>query len=252
MAVGRMTTEKARLLSDGVTINPGAQAHVARRAAEVAALAAIKAGATPPDTCGPEIPVAPARGAFRVFQPMEIIPGTQGRRRAGFAGRDALARADVFDDMLAKAQARAAATDAAFVWPLTSSQIAMARFYRDLTERHDAGGMRCASLEAGRGGGGSGEFIDAYVQEGRQLAALHARIGAGVAMVVRRVRPSLRGGTAASVIPDRRLVDMVCLAQLSFAGVLVAFGWSRDGHHRARLRQALAAALDRMQGYRVK
>ncbi|MDN5789115.1 MAG: hypothetical protein L0H65_19100, partial [Pseudorhodobacter sp.] len=69
----------------------------------------------------------------------------------------------------------------------------------------------------------------------------------GEAMVVRRIRPSLRGSKAS--IPDRRLVDMVCLGGLDVTGVLRAHGWSAFGEHRDVLRRALCAALDRMQGY---
>ena len=178
------------------------------------ALAAMIDAGRAPDSCGPEIIPAPARGPLRAWMPTELRPlasvddpqpglrterliGDYQSEPMGYRGRDAARRVDVFD--LMEDQARAAWSKAgrkeAFVAPFTPGQVMTARYYRDLTERHSAGGMRCASLETtGRGGaGGSGEFIDAFVHEGRILAAMHRRIGAMPAMTVRRVRPSKRG-----------------------------------------------------------
>ncbi len=229
-ALGRI---EAQLVKSGATKAARASFAVFVKAAEVARIAGILAAAAPPESCGSEIPVAPAFGAFQVFQPMELLKGGM-QRPSGYLGRNALRRADVFDAMVSA--------------PFTSSQVGIARHYRDLTERHAAGGMRCASLEAGRGGGGSGEFIDTYVREGRELEMLHQRIGRGIAMAVRRIRPSARGA-AAGIIHDRSLVDMVCLGQLTFSQVLRHFGWSEAKKHRMVLRAALAGSLDRMQGY---
>ena len=231
---GPLARIEALVVGGGSAKSAAVSASAFRGADEAARVAAILAAATPPASCGPEIPVAPAFGAYRVFQPMELLQGGL-QRPSGFAGRNAIVRADVFDAMKAGA--------------FTSSQIDMARHYRDLTERHTAGGMRCASLEAGRGGGGSGEFIVAYVKEGQVLASLHRRIGPGAALVVRRIRPSARGG-AAGIILDRDLVDRVCLGQQTLSQVLRGFGWSEAKKHRDALRTALAGALDRMQGYR--
>ena len=66
-------------------------------------------------------------------------------------------------------------------------------------------------------------------------------------MAIRRIRPSQRGSK--SIITDKRLVDMVCLEDKDLGQVLSAHGWAVKGEANAALRRALAAALDRMQGY---
>ena len=90
--------------------------------------------------------------------------------------------------------------------------------------------------------------MSAYVTEGKRLTKLHGQIGAGVALMVRRIRPSARGKASAGIITDRQLVDAVCLGQQRLNTVLKRSGWTPDGHHRKALLLALAAALDRMQG----
>ncbi|WP_235841862.1 hypothetical protein [Cereibacter johrii] len=138
----------------------------------------------------------------------------------------------------------------AFEPPFSPGQIAMARHYRGLVERHSAGGVRCSSIEAQRGGSPTGgEFMDGYLREGEELARLRARIGTGSALAVRRIRPSKRGSKAA--ILDRTLVDMVALSGLTLSEVLAAHGWAKRTDSLSALRIALAAALDRMQGYRA-
>lgn len=90
--------------------------------------------------------------------------------------------------------------------------------------------------------------MDAYLAVGREIDQLRARIGAGAALVLRRVRPSARGSRV--TIADRRLVDLVCIGGMTFDAVLQRHGWAIKGEYRAGLRDALAGALDRMQGYR--
>ncbi len=209
--------------------------------AEAVRVAAVKAQATPPADVGP-VPVAPARGAQRIVTDYVALPG--GMRRA--VGRR-LEAADVFDRMTAQAQRRHGDSEAPFVAPFSHGQIAIARHYRALVERHDAGGVRCSQIESGRAGGSGGEFMDAYLAVGSEIARLRARIGAGAAQAVRRVRPSDRGSVV--TVSDRVLVDMVCLQDRTLDAVLVAHGWAVKGAHRQALRVALAAALDRMQGY---
>ena len=216
----------------------------ARLQREAEALADLRARQTLPDNHG-AVGYAPARGPLRLDRDWTVQRGgTRVQTGAHWV------RADVFDvmDLAArKAHARhgeGAAYQPGFSWV----QIDTARRYAVLSERHGAGGMRCASLEAGRGGSGGGSFIDAYLAEGVALARLHVAIGAGVALSVRRVRPSARGGAGAGLIHDRVLVDAVCLAGLTLSKVLVRHGWSNYGVHVAGLRGALCAALDRMQG----
>lgn len=214
----------------------------------------IKAAAEVPQRCGPEVVAAPGRGAFVVFTPREMVPGSTERTRAGFAGRDAVRAGDAFDvmeDAARKAWLRIPEAERPpFEPPFTPGQISMGRYYLGLTERHDAGGVKCAALE-GRvgGGGGDGGFIAAYVAEGRELGLLHRRIGTGVALSVRRVRPSTRGEDARGLILDRTLVDMVCLGGFTLNDVLRRHGWATASGHRSALREALAEALDRMRGY---
>lgn len=216
-----------------------------RLAAEAERMAEIKARWTPPAEMA-EAPVAPAAGA-KVLVPEYAIAVGGMRRRVSSHWR----QADVFDAMeRAALRAFERRQDGVFQPPFTPGQVEMGRHYLVLTERHSAGGMRCAALEPGRAGGDGGGFIDAYLREGDELRLIHARIGAGVALAVRRVRPSKRGGDGAGVISDRVLVDAVCLGGLDLNAVLIKAGWSPDGHHRKTLRLALAAALDRMQGYR--
>jgi hypothetical protein len=219
----------------------------------------IKASAAIPEACGPDIAMAPARGAFATFRPIEIVPGSAGTARpAGYRGpgevqhRAAIRCADIFDAMTEDARRlHAGRGDNAgpFVPPFTPGQVQVARDYRDLVERHAAVGMKCASIEAVTRGGGQSEFIDAYVTEGIRLAAMIARIGTGAALSVRRLRPIKRGGRARRIILDRTLVDMVCLGQLSLTQVLEAHGWVSKGDTREALRRGLRDCLDRMQGY---
>ncbi|ULB10724.1 hypothetical protein ORIO_12500 [Cereibacter azotoformans] len=228
---------------------------------EAARLAAMLDAATPPEAMQ-AAPVAPARGAQRLVPNVTVLPG--GLRRIEPGHWEA---ADVFDAMTRSAwQKHEAAVEKArlahdasgqeknfrappFEPPFSPGQIAMARHYRDVVERHSAGGVRCSSIEAQRGGGATGgDFMDAYLREGEELSRLHARIGTGTAMVVRRIRPSKRGSKA--TILDRTLVDMVALGGKTLSEVLRAHGWADFGANRAALRKSLASVLDRMQGYR--
>lgn len=177
---------------------PSVPADAFRAMAESDRRAAMLAAATPPEACGPDMPVAPARGAFATFQPLRILPGSAGTAVPdGYRGhgearhRDALRRADVFDRMLEDARRRhdRAGDDAAFAAPLSPGQVAMGRIYRDLVEDHDGKGVRCASLEAAPGGGGQGSFIDTFVAQGIAIERIRARIGPGAALAVRRIRP---------------------------------------------------------------
>ena len=213
--------------------------------AEASRLEDMKVRASVPDTCGPEIPVAPARGGFRVFEPMALYPKGKDEwevKPSGFLGRKAMRMADAFDRMaVAAAKSKGAA-------PFSPTQIGMGRFYRALFERHEAAGPKCVSLEtSGSGSGrGQGSFIDAVLRDRERLDVLRRRIGAGSAMVVRRIRPSERGSR--TTILDRRAVDMVCLEDATCADVLRAHGWSVKGETVRCLAQAVGEALDRMCG----
>lgn len=218
-----------------------------QRMARVTAAAKAVAGAAVPADCGGRIIPAPGRGAFRLDPQVQLVP--QGEEdwaatSAGFAGWKPIRAVDVFDRMLK------AAAEADRAAPLTPGQIAMARRYRALVERHDAGGIKCSALDGRTGGGAGRDFMDAFLAEGRELDAIRRRIGTGASMAVRRVRPLARGEAGRATIMDRTLVDMVCLGDRSLSDVLRAHGWAAKGPARDALREALSRALDRMIGYR--
>ncbi len=187
-----------------------------------------------PQGCGPGVEVAPARGPLRIVTGRAVYPkGADGFevKHSGFAGRNTAVIADVFDIMAVRSGRQR----------FTPSQIAVARHYRNMVERHSAGGVRCASLEAMPGGSGNGgEFIDAFVAEGDSIRAMQRRIGGGVALEPRRA------GRRRAAIQDAVLVDRVCLVQEPLAKVLRGHGWSVCGDHVEVLARALCAALDRM------
>lgn len=241
-------------------------------------VAAILRRAEPPSSCGSEIPVAPARGPMQAFVPREMVVTDAGNlvsRRSGYLGRDGARVADAFDLMtvnalkahpkviaaarrdydrravypMPKGRSRRAFVAPGFAPPFTHGQVAAARDYAALTERCEASGVSCASLEAvGRGSGG-GDREAAIFRDFARLRSLHRRIGDGLAKEVRRHRPSATGGKR-SAIRVRTLVDMVCLGNMTLDEVLRRHGWtSKNESVRADLRTALCAALDRMQGY---
>jgi len=231
------------------------EAGTARLAAERERMVDIIARATPVEGCGPAIPVAPARGPQAVETPHVVMPDPGSKsgykvERTGWRGFKSVRAMDVFDDIERRAAARKDKDGNPCKSPFSKGQVNVARRYRDLVERHDAGGMRCASLEARRGSGpsGGGEFIDAFIAEGDAIAWMRRRIGTGVAMAVRRVRPSTRGVEGARPIPDRVLVDAICLHGKAFDAVLRAHGWTNTGRNISALVAALSACLDRMQG----
>ena len=233
--------------SDGVAdLTPVAKFMAARQLrlkAEADRIEAVKAQGYVPEICGDAIPEGPARGAIRVFQPMSLFPDGKDdwvARPSGYRGRSAMQRADVFDVMTAKAVSNGKPA------PFTREQVAAGRYYRDLVECHACAGVRCSSVEAIRsgGGGGSGSFIDAVLRDREEIERIRRRIGAGTAMVVRKIRPSKRGSRVN--ITDRQLVDMVCLEGKPISAVLRAHGWSVRGQTSGALRQALAEVLGRM------
>lgn len=222
---------------------------------ERAQIASIIARATPAEGCGPAIPVAPARGAAKAVTPNVVMPDAKSStgykvEATGWRGFKAARAMDIFDDVERRERSRADKEQREPRPAFSRAQVDIARRYRDLVERHDAGGMKCASLEGRSGGGPSsgGAFIDAFVAEGDEIRRLQRRIGTGAAMVVRRVRPSARGATGASIIRDRDLVDAICLQGRKFQEVLRAHGWAVSGQNVAKLQTALAVCLERMRG----
>lgn len=207
------------------------------------ALDKVRALGRVPDGSGSEIPDAPARGPVRQFMPMKAYPdGDNGHKfkPAGHLGRKAIRHEDAFD-LMADGAAKNKKPS-----PFTPAQVQMGRDYAALYEKHQCAGVRCSSMEAATdgGGGGGGDYIDAVLADGERLAVLQRRIGGGMAKVIRRRRPS----DGRIEIADRRLVDAVCIGDLTLTEVLIKNGWPKTGRNVADLAVALAEVLDRMAG----
>jgi len=223
-----------------------------RRTAEAGRISSVKRMGAVPVVCGDAIPEAPARGPVRVLDYLASYPKGESEtelKPAGYAGRKTLKRLDVFDLMAAQSARKGN------VLALTESQIGMARAYRTLTEDLLSGAVRCSSVEAMRsGGGGTREgFTDHRLDMSRRLDLLHARIGGGCGLAIRRIRPSKRGEASRRNIADRVLVDAVCLLDQDMTTVLRLHGWgpvggSVKGDHIKAAITVLAAALERMIG----
>lgn len=205
-------------------------------------LAEIKGRAVAPDACGPEIPMAPARGRMVEVRPvmMQMTDAGWQPQHGGYRGRNAARASDVFDEM--GLQARRAGGAA----PFTARQIAAGRAYAALVERHASVGIKGRSIETAGGSGtpGSGGIMDLIIDEGRAIASMQAAIGDGWALAVHR-----QGRRRRVPLTVRELVDRVCLRGETLSGVLEACGWSVYGETVTWAREALAGALDRMAGW---
>lgn len=186
-----------------------------------------------PSGCGPAVAASGGRGPLVALALRRMVAGPEGWREAEGGWRGHLA-------------ARAVdALDRAGVAPALAER---GRLYASVVEAQGAAGMGCASLEARRGGGGGDGtgWMEAVIARSRWLDAQHRRLE-GVALAVRRVRPSARG-PGARTITRRELVDAVCLEGVSLSEVLRRHGWAARGEARVRLRAALEEALGRMLG----
>lgn len=225
----------------------GPKAGPARIRSERERLDALLRRATPIEGCGPAIPVAPARGPQAAFMPRALTPdGTEDgwmEADAGWQGFKAVQALDVFDRMVA------AARRGKRIPPLTPGQIAMGRRYRALAELLTSDGTKLSALDASSGSSDGGNWMDRRLQHSAEFAMLKRRIGHGVALSVRRIRPSARGVDRRGPIMDRTMVDMVCLEGCTLDQVLVAHGWIKDGRTHKAITGALGDALDRMIGY---
>ncbi len=212
---------------------------------EAQRIADVKALGSVPEPCGPDIPEAPARGAVRMFTPYALYPDTSKSegyaiKEAGYRGRKGLQIADQFDQVRVNAKRHRQAA------PFTRRQEHIGRAYRDLAHDLDNRGMSRSSLNGSRGGGDGRDFMDALLADRQVLDRMQRRIGTGVALAVRRVRPSQRG--TKSGITDRELVDRFCLREQTLSEILKAHGWAVKGSNITALKKALGAALDRMAG----
>lgn len=210
-------------------------------------IAAMIARGTPPEICGPEMPVAPGRPRLIPFHPVVVMVDAKGREQAielGYRGRAAARVADVFDTMLRRQRPAHRAAHGPIFDP---GQIAMARLYRDLVEEVARGNMRGVNLNSAGGGGGTDDgFLARYTDRRAQIAAMRRRVGAGVALAVQRGGPKGR-------VPITRLtlLDQVCVGQMTLSAVLERAGWAPKGALRDGLRAELALGLDAMAGYPV-
>jgi hypothetical protein len=212
-----------------------------RLVAEGRRLQAMLDRAVPPEVMA-EMPVAPARGPMAI-EPEYLIDRQGFRRIAGYHAREVL----VLELICLRAQERhkARAGKEAFVSPFSWHQIAIAGDYRELVKWRAGAPIKGSKLEGGRsGGGGSGLFIETYIDQGRALAVLEERIGRGVALEAGE--EGRRAGRRD--IGDRELLDAVVLSDMQLPAVLRAFGWSDGGRVKARAQEALRRILDRMLG----
>ena len=200
-----------------------------------------KAGVAPQGCAGENVAFAPGRGPQVAFQPTTMTVQPDGDFKPvtlGHAGRSAMRAEDVFDRMALQSARRGGGS------ALDVRLVNAGRAYRDLFERCEAAGYKCAStFDEGRGAGG-GDFMDAYSHDRAILRSLQSAVAEGVALPVRRVRPSVRGSK--SGISNRALVDAVCLADKSLSEVLSASGWTVCSKARAALRAALSLNLERL------
>jgi hypothetical protein len=162
----------------------------------------------------------------------------------------------VFDTMRGKAlsaHAKAKAKDAKAVFdePFNAGQVSMARHYAGLNENLHNGGVGGTSYGERISGGGNGlDAVDLRLAARQEFEALEGKVGRGVAMPLRKVRPSKRGdGRVCKMISDLDVVQMVCLHGLSLSEVLRKYDWAVSSRNLSALRVALRDALDRMQGY---
>lgn len=180
-------------------------------------------------------------GAVTRHVPLVMLPDGKGGWRSdevGYRGKAGVRVTDVWDRMTDQG-ARAGGGV-----PFTRAQVAVARDYAALTERVASGGIKLSSMGASCGGGAARDFMDAFAADCEALRRLHRRIGGGVSLSVRRVRPSERGSRWN--IRDRALVDMVCLGGRTLTQVLEAHGWSVYAGSLRAARVALCGALERM------
>ncbi|SLN70370.1 hypothetical protein [Pacificibacter marinus] len=254
---GEMLMERTLKTQTGNAVIVVGSDGTARLRAETDRVAKIKAAGAAPAQCGPEVPNAPARGAVRISNPRELVPGTTDKyQHAGWQKRSVMHRCDVFDTMRAQAlnahaKVKAKNKEAVFEEPFNAGQVSMARHYAGLHEGLQSGDLRGTSYgERVSGGGGGVDAVVLRLAARQEFEALERKVGRGVAMPMRKVRPSKRGaGRVCKMISDLDAVRAVCLLGLSMSEVLRKYDWTVSSRNSAALRAALRDALDRMQGY---
>ncbi|MEJ6397031.1 hypothetical protein [Yoonia sp. 208BN28-4] len=201
--------------------------------AEAARIAAIHDAARVPDDLRDVIPDAPARGAYKVTRPEQIVPqGADGQDYVPSRQRMMIV-ADVFDRMGAHASRRGKTCG------LTYAQVAIGREYRDLCERIAAAGAPRSCLDDSVGGGDGTGVNAGLIDAQRRVAYLDRRIGDGVAKAVRRSRAMAR-----HPITDMQLVRAVCCGDHEVTKVAASSGWAdAKGRVQSPIVRALTVAL---------
>ncbi|MCP3970976.1 MAG: hypothetical protein GY717_11805, partial [Rhodobacteraceae bacterium] len=150
---------------------------------------------------------------------------------------------DIFDTMTDQTTRRGGEL------PFTKAQVGAARDYRALHERVQCAGVKCSrAFDVQIGGQGQVDFMDAYIRDTQRLAMFQRAIGDGEAMSVRQDGAHNMDRGSRWSVTDTRLVEMVCIGDKPLSAVLKAHGWSASSKGTKRLRAALCAALERMQG----
>lgn len=225
------------------------------RRAEAARVEAVRRFGDVSGECSGEIAPAPARGPVKPYREIKMVAvGTDGFERVPEryqSGAPGMVR-DAFDAITDAAKRGGGGA------PFTAAQVGAGRDYAALTERVAAAGVKGSSVFDVKVSGSGRDFMDAYLADAQRLGWFHAAIGDGIAKDVRRKVPARAGrviigevelrAVGRRLITVRALVDAVCTGGASFADVLRAHGWTPTGKARAVLRDALCAALDRMQG----
>lgn len=226
-------------------LNEGGEAQWVTAVRDGAArLDAVRKAAAIPVEAGEAIAPAPARGGFVLLDPSRLDAEPEYAHTAkGYVRVRPIRVTDVFDRMGAQAARRKVGH------PLAHGQIQIARHYRALVEVLTDEGYKLSSLERSFAGGERGDWMDRRLMISAAVEGLQRRIGRGVAMAVRRRRPSQRGPGQRGPILDQVLVDMVCLKDCTLGDVLCGHGWQDDGRNREALLAALSGALWRMVGY---
>ncbi len=229
-------------------------AQSARIAADKARLASVLDAASIPDECGPDIIAAPGRGGFVLQRLVQLIPHGEDEFVAaptGYGHRSAIRSADIFDRMQAQA------LRAKRPMPLTPGQVAIGRRYRDLVEILEGDGCKLSNLHSSGGSADGGNWMDRRLELAAELDRLQRRVGHGIALKIRRIRPSMRaireaGEDPRGLFSDLDIVHRVCVEDWSATDVLRHFRWQLNSRNKKAVAEALSAALMRMIDFRTK
>lgn len=213
----------------------------ARKRRDTGADRVVDTRETVPDRIAHIVQPSQARGKLVVGR--ERLPGGMGYVSGPDDDGTRVRRGDVFDRLEEYAHRHR------LQFFLTPGQVQAGRRYGHLHERYSVGLSARSTLSSvlpQAGGGGGLSAMDCHLLTAQSYDRAVRAIGGRVALAVRRVRPSDRGGADRRGITDRALVDAVVLEACSLEQVLRAHGWAVDGKARGALQSALADALERL------